>query len=296
MSGAAGRDRWLVVTGISGSGRTTALHALEDLGWYCIDNLPPALLPHLRDTLRTSSYRGVAIGLDVRTADTPGSFEQAFDNLRAGGVDLTLVYLDCSDEVLVRRFGETRRRHPLLNAGSIPAAIAAERHQMMAMRVRTTLVIDTSALNVHQLKAQIADLFGTSQTDRTQLRVNLLSFGFKHGSPRDADWIFDVRGLLNPHFVPALRPRSGSDHDVASYVLESDDGAALLAQLLSTLRLALPMHRREGRVLVTVAIGCTGGRHRSVAIAEALAAALGSDGEDLISVHHRDRDNLRISQ
>ncbi len=295
MSGAAGRDRWLVVTGISGSGRTTALHALEDLGWYCIDNLPPSLLPHLHDTLRASPYHGVAIGLDVRTADTHGSFEQAFDDLRARGVDLTLLYLDCSDEVLVRRFGETRRRHPLLAAGSIPAAIAAERRQMMTMRERTTLVVDTSALNIHQLKAHIADLFGTAQTDRTQLRVNLVSFGFKHGSPRDADWMFDVRGLLNPHFVPELRPRSGSDADVASYVLESDDGAALLSQLLATLRLVLPLHRREGRVLVTVAIGCTGGRHRSVAIAEALAAALSADGEDLVSVQHRDRDRLRVS-
>ena len=286
--------RWLVVTGISGSGRTTALRALEDCGWYCVDNLPADVLIQLHESMeRSHSATPIAVGIDIRSIGNMDGLDRSLDALRAVGASLSLLYLDCSDDVLIRRFAETRRKHPVQQADSIPDAIARERERMIAMRERTALVLDTSELNVHQLKARIADLFGDTNTAAQRMQIAVSSFGFKHGPPRDADWIFDARGLPNPHFVPELRPRSGTDPEVAEFVMGQAGGATLLSYLVGLLTYALPLHVQEGRALVSIAIGCTGGRHRSVALAEALAAVLEPMGHGRITVSHRDRDNLR---
>lgn len=286
--------RWLVVTGISGSGRTTALRALEDCGWYCVDNLPADMLLQLHESMvRSQSTTPVAIGIDIRSRGSIDVLDRSLDALRAVGADPSLLYLDCSDDVLIRRFAETRRRHPVQQADSIPDAIARERDRMAAMRERTALRLDTSELNVHQLKARIADLFGEISSASQRMQIAVSSFGFKHGPPRDADWIFDARGLPNPHFVPELQPRSGTDPQVAEFVLHQAGGQTLLNHLIALLAYALPLHVHEGRALVSVAIGCTGGRHRSVALAEALAAALAPMGHGRVTLRHRDRDSVR---
>lgn len=290
MGWAARGHRWVAITGMSGSGRTTALHALEDNGWFCIDNLPMPLLAPLHQTMRDSGdARPVAIGLDIRGSGWLADYQRTVEELAARGVELMLVFLDCSDEILARRFGETRRKHPVLDAPSIPAAIAHERARMAEMRERAGVYIDTSDLNVHQLKSRIFQLFGDRTSGARGMQVLVQSFGFKHGPPRDADWIFDARGLKNPHFVEQLRPLSGSDGPVAAYVMEQG-GSDFLGHLLTLLRYALPLHMQEGRAAVSIAIGCTGGRHRSVALAEALAACLRSEGWPRLAVVHRDRD------
>ncbi len=286
--------RWLVVTGISGSGRTTALRALEDCGWYCVDNLPADMLLDLHESMeRSHSATPIAVGIDIRSIGNITLFDRSLDALRAVDASLSLLYLDCSDDVLIRRFAETRRKHPVQQADSIPDAIARERERMTAMRERTALVLDTSELNVHQLKARIAELFGDPSASAQRMQIAVSSFGFKHGPPRDADWIFDARGLPNPHFVPELRPRSGTDPEVADYVLQQAGGSTLLGHILQLMTYTLPLHVQEGRALVSIAIGCTGGRHRSVALAEALAAALEPLGHGRVTLNHRDRDSVR---
>ena len=289
----AGR-RWLVVTGISGSGRTTALHALEDCGWYCVDNLPADMLLQLHESIeRNHSTTPVAVGIDIRSIGTVPLVDKSLEALRAVGAKPSLLYLDCNDDVLIRRFAETRRKHPIQQADSIPEAIARERERMTAMRERTALVLDTSELNVHQLKLRVSELFGDTTTTAQRMQIAVSSFGFKHGVPRDADWMFDARGLPNPHFVPELRPYSGTDAAVADYVLHTAGGAKLLEHILELVTFALPLHLSEGRALVSIAIGCTGGRHRSVALAEALAQALVPLGLGRVTVSHRDRDAQR---
>lgn len=290
------QTRWVIVTGISGSGRTTALRALEDLGYYCVDNLPAGLLPQLHaevsGLLRPTS---VAVGIDVRGGAFLEDADRALDSLQAAGVAVQLLFLDCADDVLVRRFTETRRRHPVLAvSGRIGESIERERRVMLALRERTSLVIDTSESTVHDLKRRIRRLFGDA-SEAAEMLVGISSFGFKHGSPRDADYMFDVRCLPNPHFVPDLRPLTGLDERVSQHVLSNPEGSAWLQRVLSLLDLALPLHEREGRALVSVAVGCTGGQHRSVAMAEAMADHVRVLGIGRISVHHRDVSKMSSS-
>lgn len=278
---------WVIVTGISGSGRTTALRALEDAGYFCVDNLPASLLPALHGKMAgRRDERRVAVGIDVRAGAYLDDFEAALAELQKRGVVVRLLFLDCADDVLVRRFAETRRRHPVPQADTIVEAIRRERAQMLRIRERTTLVVDTSELNIHELKARIQGLFG--DPDDTKLVVSVMSFGFKHGLPRGADYVFDVRFLDNPHFVDALRPHTGLDPQVSAYVLNRSGGAAFLDLLVNLLSATLPQHLREGRALVTVAIGCTGGQHRSVAMTEALADRLRDLQGCRVARSHRD--------
>ncbi len=288
---------WVIVTGISGSGRTTALRALEDLGFYCVDNLPSRMLPELHDAMvGRGQPQPVAVGIDARAGAFLDDIEGALAGLEARGVDVQLIFLDCADDVLVRRFSETRRRHPLPTpGGTVLDSIRQERELMLAFRERTTLVLDTSELNIHQLKARIQRIFETIAPDRSAMLVSVNSFGFKHGLPRDADYVFDVRFLDNPHFVPELRPLTGRDQTVAAHVLGSESGGRALAAIIGLLDLALPLHDREGRALVNIAVGCTGGQHRSVAVAEALAAHLRSRPGARVSVGHRDLSRMSSS-
>jgi RNase adapter protein RapZ len=284
----------VVITGVSGAGRTTALHVLEDLSFYCVDNLPT---PLLTETIalwhRSPSMRRLGIGLDVRVGEFLASADEAIRSLRASGEHLGVVFLDAADEALVRRFSETRRPHPL--AASFPdddvaALIHRERERLGDLRALADQVIDTTRLNVHDLRRLLIDHFRSTTGTALRMQTRVVSFGFKYGVPADADLVFDARFLANPHFVPELRPRSGRDPAVAAFVLEHPEGREFLDALERFVAPLLPRYAREGKVVLTVAVGCTGGRHRSVALAEALGARIKTGAPGDVTVAHRDID------
>lgn len=279
----------VVVTGLSGAGKSQAIHALEDLGFFCIDNLPVALIPTFVDlTVRDEdAHQRIAVVVDVREAKL-SRFPAAYAKLkRRTDLKTTLVFLEADAGTLVRRFSETRRPHPL-GRGRTPAeSVSEERRQMAPIRKLADHVIDTTRLSVHELRRQMLTL-GGGTPDRTPLAVTLLSFGFKRGVPAEADLVLDVRFLKNPHFVPRLRPLSGLDTAVSRYVLRAPAAAKFLSLTTSLLRFLLPQYVAEGKAYLTVAIGCTGGRHRSVAISEALGRALQRTRGVHLRVKHRD--------
>lgn len=277
--------RFVVVTGMSGAGRSTALRALEDQSFFCVDNIPPPLIPGLVDLLRDSEPRRIGLGLDVRTGSFLEGAGDILEQLSAGGCVLSVVFLECQDEELVRRFSETRRGHPLAPGGDILTAIHHERERMAPLRSRADLLIDTTHLNVHDLRRQLTDYIAPAEGPGRMI-TRVLSFGFKFGVPVDADLVFDLRHLANPHFVPKLRPLTGRDPEVARFVLETPEARELLADLTGMLAKLLPRYEREGKSYLTIAVGCTGGRHRSVAMAEALGHALEDYGR--VRVAHRD--------
>ena len=275
----------VVVTGMSGAGRSTALRALEDLGYFCVDNIPPALIPHLIDLLTdTEELRKVGFGVDVRTGRFLEGAAEVLDGLIQGGHEVEIVFLECSDDELVRRFSETRRSHPLAPGGNLLDAIHRERERVAPLRARASFVVDTTGITVHDLRRMLVEHM--ARGGRSHMVTRIVSFGFKFGLPVDADTVFDLRYLPNPHFVPALKPKTGLDREVAAYVLETPEARELLTDLEGMLRKLLPRYEREGKSYFTVAVGCTGGRHRSVAVAEALGAALRDVTE--VRVEHRD--------
>ncbi len=275
----------VVVTGLSGAGRSTALRVLEDLGFYCVDNLPPRLAPGLLELLEDGkALVPVGLGIDVRTGVFLEGAESALTELEARGFLPEVLFLDASDEALVRRFSETRRPHRLASQGNVLDAIRLERERLAQLRRRATRVIDTTHLTVHDLRRQLVQLV-SGRMDGIRLVTRIVSFGFKYGLPQDADLVFDVRFLPNPHFVPELRPYSGLDPPVRDYVLQSAEAHELLSDLSALLDKLLPRYAAEGKSYLTVAIGCTGGRHRSVAMAEVLAKQL-KHGPVVVS--HRD--------
>ncbi|MDP3278033.1 MAG: RNase adapter RapZ [Deltaproteobacteria bacterium] len=280
----------VVVTGMSGAGRSTALHVLEDLGYYCIDNLPPPLVSHAVKLCTEDAQKPlVGIGMDVRTRAFLDSVDDEVERLRNVGQPTQLVFLDAEDPVLIRRYSESRRPHPLSSehpGEDLPTLIARERERLVPLRAMADRVVDTSRLNAHEFKQHLVHLFAGDGAPRMTTRV--LSFGFKHGSPAEADVQIDVRHIPNPHFVPELKPRSGRDPAVASYVLDRPETQELLSALVNLLQPLLPRYAREGKVVLTVAIGCTGGRHRSVAITEELARRLSAEAPGPIVVAHRD--------
>jgi len=276
----------VVITGMSGAGRSTAVHVLEDLGFFCVDNLPPALAPQLLAMLGTGEELArVGLGVDVRTGTFLEGAEEVIENLRAGGHEVEVIFLDASDEALVRRFSETRRPHPLEPSGDVLGGIQLERERLAPLRAQASHIIDTTTLSVHDLRRILVDHIARGG-GRPHMVTRVVSFGFKYGLPVDADLVFDLRYLPNPHFVPELRPRSGLDADVAEFVLDSPEAAELLEDLLPMLQRVLPRYEREGKTHLTIAVGCTGGRHRSVAIAEEVARRLRGGRE--IVVAHRD--------
>ena len=280
--------RFVIVTGISGSGRSTCLHALEDLGYYCVDNLPTALLPSLEAMMAERlTATPVAVGIDIRAGELLGDLDTAIDALKHHGVQAELLFLDCADDILIRRFAETRRKHPIWQAGTVSESIRFERDHMMPVRERATLVVDTSEMNIHQLKRHVQRIFDPEYSVDVRLIVSMQSFGFKHGLPRDADYVLDVRYVDNPYFVPALSPMSGLDAPVRQFVMERGGGEAL-RRMSFLLDYVLPLHAQEGRAMVSVALGCTGGQHRSVALAEAMAEHIRAMRLGRVTVSHRD--------
>jgi UPF0042 nucleotide-binding protein len=277
----------VVVTGLSGSGKSTALRVLEDLEFYCVDNLPVALLPRfveLWESSREEVHR-VALGIDARERLFLGDFQSAFDEIRRAGVRLEVMYLEASDEVLVRRFSETRRPHPAAVGGTVEDGIRKEREALRELRALADRIVDTSALTVHELRAALRDMLARDAAPT--LTVSLVSFGYKYGLPTDADLAFDCRFLPNPFFVEELRPKTGLDPAVATYVLDRDDTRELLAHVQGLLLFAIPRYQREGKSYLTIAIGCTGGRHRSVTLVEELRTRLERAGVRTL-VRHRD--------
>jgi UPF0042 nucleotide-binding protein len=280
--------RAIVVTGLSGSGKSTALGVLEDLGFYCVDNLPVALLPRFVELWRASDgeFSRAAFGIDVRAGHFLDDVPRVFQELRAGGVELEVLYLEASDDVLVRRYSETRRRHPAEDASGIAGAIRRERALLQALRERADRIVDTSAFTVHELRDRLRELI-EGQAGGPALTVTLVSFGYKYGLPIDLDLAFDCRFLPNPFFVDTLRPRTGTDPEVTDYVLASDGAEEFLQHVGGLLRFTLPRYQREGKTYLTAGIGCTGGRHRSVVLVEALRARLADTGYRIM-VRHRD--------
>jgi UPF0042 nucleotide-binding protein len=275
----------VVVTGLSGAGRSTALRVLEDLGFYCVDNLPPSLAPQLLELLEGGTEPvPVGLGIDVRSGAFLDGADEALNELSLRGFPAEVIFLDAADDAVVRRFSETRRPHHLAVDGDIAGAIRLERERLSVLRRRAGRVIDTTHLTVHDLRRQLVQLV-SGRPDGIRLVTRLVSFGFKYGLPQDADLVFDLRFLPNPYFVSELRAHSGLDPRVASYVFGASEARELLDDLSALLAKLLPRYAAEGKAYLTIAVGCTGGRHRSVAMAEALAKRL---QHGTISVAHRD--------
>ncbi len=294
----------VVVTGLSGAGKSTALAALEDLGYHAIENLPPVLIVQAIEACEQAGLGAVALGFG---ASVGGFVERDAEVLRslatAEGRKLTVLFLDASDDVVLRRFSETRRPHPLSRAAkswdstddarsAVLEGIGLERERLTPLRAMATMVVDTSSLRVHDLRKRVLSLLDAEGGGSLRMSTRLLSFGFKYGLPNDADLVFDVRFLDNPYFVEELRPLTGEDPRVSSYVLTRDGAAELLDRASSLLSFLLPRYEAEGKSYLTVAIGCTGGQHRSVAIALALGERLRAGGARAINVVHRDAHTL----
>jgi UPF0042 nucleotide-binding protein len=266
-----GDSEILIITGMSGAGRSTVAHSLEDLGWYVVDNLPPALLGNLIE-LVTTTVKKVAVVVDVRGRAFFGDLTKSLADLAEQGISRKILFVDAADDVLVRRFESTRRPHPLQGSDRILDGIAKERDRLREVRDAADLVIDSSALNIHQLEKKIADNF--HEDSGADLRVNILSFGYKYGIPVDADLVVDCRFIANPHWVPELRPLSGLDKPVSDAVLDSENVQEFLDRYQALFETMALGFITEGRKFLTLAIGCTGGKHRSVAVTVELVTRL----------------------
>jgi RNase adapter protein RapZ len=279
----------VIITGLSGSGKSTAIHVLEDLGFYCIDNLPVTLIPRFLELCEHSKEQisRVALGIDLRERVSLHEYPTVLAELHRSGQRVDILYFEANDDVLMRRFSETRRPHPTAGEGGVLQGIWIERERLTGLRERATQVIDTSGLTVHDLRLKLRQLLDRRAHPRTSLFVTVESFGYKYGIPTDADIILDVRFLPNPFFVDELRAKSGLEAEVAAFVLQRSESERFLSQISSLLESTMPLYIREGKSYLTLAIGCTGGRHRSVVIAEELNRRFTNWGYTA-HVRHRD--------
>lgn len=290
----------VVLTGMSGAGKSTALHALEDLGFFCVDNLPPPVLPSTIEALEQGNLRRLAFGIDVRVRSFLDNLSSVMDAIVAPGRELSVLFLDASDSALFRRFSSTRRPHPLSTSMEPHApldvleGIRIERERLSALRARATRILDTTSLSVHDLRRAVFDVFGPGAAAAPNMRTRFLSFGFKYGAPMDADLVFDVRFLDNPFFVPELKALPGTDARVRDYVLGKPETSELVTRVADLLAFSIPRFEREGKSYLTVAIGCTGGRHRSVVLADRLAQDLSQALGRTIDVVHRDVEKANL--
>ena len=280
----------VIVSGMSGSGKSTALRVFEDMGFFCVDGLPARMAPALIELFFSSpsrDYPGLAMGMDLRQPDFAGQWREVLQDMEKLSVRPTILFTDSSDQVLLRRYATTRRPHPLATGNlGLEAALDREREILEPIRNQADLVVDTSHYSVHDLRRVIQDKWESIASQSQGMRVHLISFGFKYGAPAEADTVMDLRFLPNPYFVEELRPLSGQDEAIARFVLDADPGREYLKRLLEFLDFTVPLYAREGRYRLTMAFGCTGGRHRSVAVTEAVLAHLRACGYT-VSVEHR---------
>jgi len=278
----------IVITGLSGSGKTTAVKALEDEGYYCIDNLPVRLFKRFIELIEKSGepYKGIVLVADIRGRDFLKGHKAVFQHIRTAGHKIEIFFFDASDETLIRRFSETRRRHPADEHATIPECIKIERSRLAGIRRLATRIIDTSELNVHQLKDIVLRIV-RGEDSENNLIIEVQSFGFKYGVPLESSIVMDVRFLPNPYFEPDLKEGTGLDDKVRDYVLDSPQSAAFLDNFFPLLDMLIPAHLKEGKVYLTISIGCTGGKHRSVAIAEATGMHLSAAWPN-VRITHRD--------
>ncbi len=278
----------LIVTGMSGAGRSTVGNALEDLGWYVVDNLPPQMLGSISDlfTLAKTPLPKLAVVIDVRGGEFFSELNEHIASLRTRSINLRLLFLEATDSTLVKRFESVRRPHPLQGNGTLLDGIAAERNRLLSVRESADVIIDTSDLNIHQLTNKISDGFALDQTSK--LQINVMSFGFKYGLPSDADLVADARFLPNPFWQEALRPFTGEDKQVSDFVLSQNGAEEFITNFVAALKPVLRGYVQENKRYATIAIGCTGGKHRSVAVSERIASELRKLADVSISVKHRD--------
>ncbi len=278
----------LIITGLSGSGKSTVMRALEDAGFHCIDNLPPVLMPKFLELCTTSSAEisKIAMVMDVRERAFLKEYPAIFKELKAQGQDLTILFLESTDEVLVRRYNETRRQHPLAERGTVLEGIRKEREMLSDLRMLADEIIDTSSLSIHQLRHLITQLFQPAG-DARRMNIILTSFGYKYGVPADADLVFDVRFLPNPFFVSELRNLSGNESPVSDYVMNNETARGFREKFFDLIAFLTPLYEQEGKAYLTICVGCTGGMHRAVAVINSLQSFLAGKGYQ-VRVIHRD--------
>lgn len=281
--------RIVIVTGISGAGKSTALKMLEDVGYFCVDNLPVPLLPKFMEMLILpgSEYNKVALGIDIRSSQKLAQLKEILEELRKKGVKSEILFLDASDESLIKRYKETRRSHPLAGDGRVDKGIDEERKKLVFLKEQADYIIDTSQMLTRELRSEILKIFVENKNYKN-LYVTILSFGFKYGIPGDADLVFDVRFLPNPYYISELRPLSGNDAPVRDYVMDSTTAREFLDKLIDMVQFLIPNYVAEGKNQLVIAIGCTGGKHRSVTLANALYHALEQEEGYGLKIEHRD--------
>lgn len=281
--------RFVVVTGLSGAGKTEATKSLEDIGYFCVDNLPPKLIPKFAEACNNGTIEKVALVIDIRGGVFFDDLFESLMFLKNNELEYEILFLDASDEVLVKRFKEARRSHPLSPQGRVTTGINEERKKLREVKDRADIIIDTSKYKIRDLREKINEYFGESEAPERDLSINVLSFGFKYGIPVDSDLVFDVRFIPNPFYIPELKRYSGSDEPVKRYVLDQEETKGFISRLEDMLKFLIPNYKKEGKRQLIISIGCTGGRHRSVAIANAIYERLVEDNFNA-RIEHRDID------
>ena len=279
-----------IITGLSGSGKSTAIDALEDMGFYCVDNMPVALLPKFVELPieSDSEISGLAFVMDLREKSFLSAYTSIFESLKEKGYQFTILFLEANEDTLVKRYSQTRRHHPLAQGKSLLEGIRIEKEQLKKLKSAADEIIDTSRYNIHELTAVIRNIAQQTK-DAAPMSINILSFGFKYGVPQDASLIMDVRFILNPYFVPELKALDGKDETVKDFVLNNDNARTFLNKFFDLIDYLIPLYEKEGKAYLTIAVGCTGGKHRSVAVTEALFKHLNQRCSNIL-ITHRDID------